>query len=90
MRDYIKLVPLSKAKAVQEKPKGEYVLTVVLYGRRVYIQRRTRRSTFYTIDLEAGTKRFYSEKEALRWFKDKLEGKSNFSDPVVEKVEKSN
>ena len=90
VRDYIKLVPLSKAKAVQEKPKGEYVLTVVLYGRRVYIQRRTRRSTFYTIDLEAGTKRFYSEKEALRWFKDKLEGKSHFSDPVVEKVEKSN
>lgn len=90
VRDYIKLVPLSKAKAVQEKPKGEYVLTAVLYGRRVYIQKRTRRSTFYTIDLEAGTKRFPSEKEALRWFKDKLEGKSHFSDPVVEKVEKNN
>lgn len=90
VRDYIKLVPLSTAKAAQGKPKGEYVLTAVIYGHRVYIQRRTSRSTYYTSYLEAGTKRFHSEKEALRWFKDKLEGKSHFSDPVVEKVEKSN
>ena len=86
-REDLKLVPLSKEKASSDKPVGKYVLSAVRNGMRVYIQRRTKRTTYFTYTLDKNNKRFRSEKEALRWYRDKLEGKTDFSHPEAFAVE---
>lgn len=80
-REDLKLVPLEKETASGTHAAGNYVLSVNHLGMRVYIQRRTKRTTYFTHTPDSGNKRFSSEKEALRWFKDKLEGKTDFTDP---------
>ena len=85
-RDSIALVPAGTVTKRVERAPSKYILTAVLHGRRVIIERRTRGSTYYTSVVTENTKRFRTEAAALKWFDEMLSGRSHFSEPKAELV----
>lgn len=80
LRTYVGFMPADRAKmAVKEK--GNYSLTVLHKGARVYIMKKTRNTTYFTVCPGTDTKRFQTEAQAIKWYRDKLAGKTAFTDP---------
>ena len=80
LRTFVGLMPADKAKRAA-KEKGNYSLTVLHNGARVYIMKKTRNTTYFTVCPGTDTKRFQTEAQAIKWFGDKLAGKTTFTDP---------
>lgn len=49
-------------------------MSIETYGKRRFIEKKTRKWVYFT-HLPELAKRFRTEKEALRWYKDKIEGR---------------
>ena len=68
----VKLIPAINL--MKKKESGTVIMSIETYGKRRYIEKKTRKWVYFT-HLPELAKRFRTEKEALRWYKDKIEGK---------------
>lgn len=76
-----------KAEVTAAAEPGKYVLSALYLGSRVYFLKKTRSKIYFSRIKANDLKRFHSEKEAKKWFVEKVQSSQPlFTDPEVVKL----
>ena len=85
-RKGVHIIEASKVKPMKEDEK-DYVLSLSNLGSQVFVTKKTRGCVYFTHGITSQTKRFASEKEALKWYESKIGNRfPELSNPTVIKT----